>query len=196
MLVSASFCSFSFGPRALSGSSPGRSGDLPHWKPMAGRGRSSGDSRSWLVPARIGGGAWAGTYLLRPEGGPGPAASTSSAAAWASRDFLLFAADFHHQLEVAVEAASQMAVVASEVVEKFRPAEHGFAQQLQVAFTALPDAVDAEVVLIDAGALDRGADDGAFDAGEALDSPTWCRRFGGRFAFRRSFWGGRCSRRC
>ena len=35
----------------------------------------------------------------------------------------------------------------------------------------LADAFDAEVVLVDSGALDRGADHRGFDAGEALDSP-------------------------
>ena len=39
------------------------------WRPAPPE--ADGGSGSWLVPARIGGGAWAGTYLLRPGGDRG-----------------------------------------------------------------------------------------------------------------------------
>ena len=47
---------------------------------MVGREWSSGDLRSWRALFWIGGGAWAGTYLLRPGGGLGGAASVFSVA--------------------------------------------------------------------------------------------------------------------
>ncbi len=86
--------------------------------------------------------------------------------------FCLLAADFHHELDGSVEAAVEVAVVAGEVVEEFRPVEqHGFAQQLQIALPAFSDAVAPNLFLIDAGAFDVGGDVGGFDAGEAPHSP-------------------------